>query len=276
MEAVAEIFNKRSPPIEDDSWVSHRKVIVLEPISHNTEPVSAIPSIKSYSCFRPYNFNRVAMKRLPCCCPACLTMTSICTNQQMAGWFDDPETGQFKVQYLVEPTEPTPIRVSLPARSRHSLEVTVNPKHLRDAMQQAKAERRARAVLPPRKRPKRDFANPVVSAQTRKYHAGHKADKKRYKTEEKETNWSPTRQAAAGSFLFAKQPPSPLKKVKPPTPATPAQPMPPRPMEPAVTTLQAPQKRRGPKKKKSKKKRGPGRPARVLTRKKQEERRKKK
>ena len=199
-------------------------------------------------------------------------MKNKCELKQMAGWFEDPKTGQFNVQYLVEPPASATIRVPLPARSRHSLEVTVDQKHLRDAMQEAKMERRSRTVLPPRKRSQRDVANPVISAQTRKYYAGSRWDKGRYKTEEKETSFSPRRQRAAGSFLFKT---SPLKKDQPVTPATPDQPVLPQ-SQPTVTALPAPQKRRGLKKKKSKKKRTPGPTKRVRTRKQADERRKKK
>ena len=44
---------------------------------HRTMSISAIPNIKSYSCFRPYNFNRLALKRLPCYCAGCLVMNKV-------------------------------------------------------------------------------------------------------------------------------------------------------------------------------------------------------
>ena len=102
VEEVAELFNTQSPPIQEDSWVSYRRVIVLPPIDHRPMSISAIPNIKSYSCFRPYNFNRLALKRLPCHCAGCLVMNKKCKLQHMAGWFDDEVIGSYYVQFLLK------------------------------------------------------------------------------------------------------------------------------------------------------------------------------
>jgi hypothetical protein len=179
----------------------------------------------------------------------------------MAGWFDDEVTGSYCVQFMLEHSKKEQqFRIQLDSRAQHAQEAVMSVKDLKQATKKTQKPRHSGTVLPPRKRSQRDIANPVISAKTRKNYAGSRWDKGRYHTEEKETNFSPRQQRAAGSFLFNAQV-SPLKKDQPVTPATPAQPI--TPATPAQhvlsqsqpTVLPAPQKRRGPKKKKKKKKR---------------------
>ena len=293
MEQVAALFNTQAPPISEDAWVSFRVVIVLDPISHQTPPISGIPNIKSFSCFRPYNYNRVAMKRLPCHCAKCLTMVGVCENQEMAGWFDTRgTTGKYVVQYIEPSKNVRPqIRLPLPARSQHSLEATLSLKDVQSALKKATRSKKRRAALKsPRAKTRKpaDYANPVISAQTRKNLPAHKKDRSRYTIEEKEQVWTEEALASQKSFLVPSVQSSPLRpntaaktpvqaapealQEAPPPPATPAQPVAQRNASSVPTNIAVPKKRgpkagkkRGPKAGK-KRSGGPGRKRKMKTR----------
>ena len=271
--------------------MSYREVIVLDPVSHQTPPISGIPNIKSFSCFRPYNYNRVAMKRLPCHCDKCLTMVGVCENQEMAGWFDTRgATGKYVVQYIEPSKNVRPqIRLPLPARSQHSLEATLPLKDVQSALKKATRSKKRRAALKsPRAKTRKpaDYANPVISAQTRKNQPAHKKDRGRYTIEEKEQVWTEEALASQKSFLVPAVQSSPLRtntaartpvqaapeapQEAPPPPATPAQPVVQRNASSVPTNIAVP-KKRGPK---AGKKRGggPGRKRKMKTRLKEKKR----
>ena len=112
---IADMLNEPERQPKPEAWASFRKAIVLKPINHSYEPVSAIPQIKKYSCFVPWAANRSMAKLLPCGRSCCMSLDAEkmlgCDNREVTGWFDDKKTGWYGVHYRIN--EPKKIVIKL-------------------------------------------------------------------------------------------------------------------------------------------------------------------
>ena len=145
---MAKMWNQPDKQPKTKAWASHRRAIVLPDIKHTYQNVSKVPRFKSYSVFMPFAENRMTFRPLPCSQPCCMS-------------FDVDEMQKCEQKSVLGWYN----------------ECTV---HHREDEKGNTDEK-----IKPKQRKKKDYANPQVSAKTRKNRITHGEDKKRYKREGK-------------------------------------------------------------------------------------------
>ncbi len=264
---AAKLLNDPSRQPKEQSWVEHREAIVLPPVKHEYEPVSAITGIKKFSCFVPVAHNRTAMKLLPCARPCCITSQiddmMTCRNRAVTGWFDEEGTGKLHIHYRIKEPKRAKIVIHIKSNDKKKSEMTLTDAELKKLKrEQEKKKKQAARAIKPKQRRAADTADPKTSAQSRKGRLPTKRDLAKYKNEHNDFRASPNYLREKSYTLLLGPAVSPLRASKPASAATPT-PVPAVPATPAAalpaskpTTIKA--KRGRPTKKR--RHAGPGRP----------------
>ena len=113
------------------SWCSHRKMILLPPLSTAYTPVSGFPNITKVYSFYSFEPNRVCARLLPCACASCsvfkVPSMECCTKTAVAGQFGnphifyqlpEPKTNKPKSQPKTSKPKPKRKRRTVPMRAR--------------------------------------------------------------------------------------------------------------------------------------------------------------